>query len=68
MLIFAASFTTTFAIFIVCYFLWPRFRPLAMEKYPNAMPRIENGSFKGSTTPTHPRPPVPGYPASTQKD
>lgn len=148
MLIFAASFTTTFAIFIVCYFLWPRFKPLTpdeqkifdsfnialqnserasveyiayynregeyrvgildttivvshrlgrilkkidsehwdkirktehsmsvesihsalMEKYPNEKPRIENGSFKGSTTPTAPRPPAPGCPASTQKD
>lgn len=147
MLYFAASFTT-FAICIVCYFLWPRFSPLThdeqkifdsfnialqndaqasveyttwdnkageykvsilgakivvshrlgrileeihskhwderlkaersadaeaiysavMKKYPDATSRIENGSFKGSTTPLSPRPPVPGYPASTQKD
>lgn len=38
------------------------------KKYPDAARSIENGSFKGSTMPTSPRPNAPQPPVSTKKD
>ncbi len=37
------------------------------KKYPDAAHRIENGSFKGSTTPASPRPDAPQPPVSSEE-
>ena len=39
-----------------------------LKKYPDAARPIENGSFKGSTTPTSPRPDAPQPPVSSKED